>query len=70
MENFSRYQVKTELENRGAKVASSVSKKTGFVVAGENPGSKLADAERLGVKTIGEKEMVALLEGAKKPEEL
>lgn len=70
LENFGRDEAKAELEKRGAKVSSSVSKKTSFVIVGESPGSKLADAERLGVKTIGEKEMVALLQGAKKPEEL
>ncbi|MGH8005039.1 MAG: helix-hairpin-helix domain-containing protein, partial [Limisphaerales bacterium] len=70
LENFGRNEAKAELEKRGAKVSSSVSKKTGFVIAGENPGSKLTDAERLGVKTIGEKEMVALLKGGKKPEDL
>ncbi len=70
LENFSRDQAKAGLEKRGAKVSPSVSKKTSFVIVGESPGSKLADAERLDVKTIGEKEMVALLEGAKKPEEM
>ncbi|MCI0404553.1 MAG: NAD-dependent DNA ligase LigA [candidate division Zixibacteria bacterium] len=70
LENYGRDEAKAELEKRGGKVSSSVSKKTGFVIVGESPGSKLADAERLGVKTIGEKEMVALLKGAKKPEDL
>jgi len=70
LENFSRDQAKVELEKRGAKVSSSVSKKTNFVIAGENPGSKLTDAERLGVKTIGENQMVALLEEKKKPEDM
>ncbi|MCI0330468.1 MAG: NAD-dependent DNA ligase LigA [candidate division Zixibacteria bacterium] len=70
LENFSRDRARSELEKRGAKAASSVSKKTDFVVVGENPGSKLTDALRLEVKTIGEKEMVALLKGDKKPEDL
>jgi DNA ligase (NAD+) len=45
----------------GARVASSVSKKTDFVVAGENPGSKLARAEELGVEVIDEKEFLRRL---------
>jgi DNA ligase (NAD+) len=47
----------TELaQAAGARVTSSVSKKTSFVVAGENPGSKLAKAETLGVEVIDEAE--------------
>jgi DNA ligase (NAD+) len=45
-------------EEAGAKVTSSVSKKTDFVVAGENPGSKLAKAEQLGVEVIDEAEFL------------
>ncbi len=56
MEGMSR-EVATALgEEAGARVSSSVSKKTAFVVAGENPGTKLAKAEALGVEVIDEVE--------------
>jgi len=52
----------TEMITRaGGKVTGSVSRKTAFVVAGESPGSKLAQAERLGVNVIDEDGLRALL---------
>lgn len=52
--SFSREQVKEYIESLGGKVTDSVSKKTDYLVLGENPGSKLAKAENLGVKIIDE----------------
>lgn len=54
---------KDMLEAAGAKVSGSVSKKTSYVVAGEEAGSKLAKAEELGVPVIDEAGMLALLAG-------
>ena len=59
--NLTRDAAKDLLEKAGAKVAGSVSKKTDFVVAGSDAGSKLAKAEELGVPVIDEAAMVDLL---------
>jgi len=53
--------VKDELEALGAKVSGSVSKKTDYVVAGEDPGSKLARAQELGVTVLDEAGLAAML---------
>ena len=58
---LSRDAAKDMLEAAGAKVAGSVSKKTHYVVAGEEAGSKLAKAQELGVPVLDEAGMLALL---------
>ena len=55
-----REEAKSLVEQLGGKVASSVSKKTDYVVAGEDAGSKLEKAEKLGVKIIDEAEFTAM----------
>ncbi|MBJ2162963.1 NAD-dependent DNA ligase LigA [Acidovorax sp. IB03] len=60
---LSRDAAKEMLEAAGAKVSGSVSKKTSYVVAGEDAGSKLAKAEELGVPVLDEAGMLALLAG-------
>lgn len=61
---LSREEAKERLEAAGAKVAGSVSKKTSYVVAGEEAGSKLDKARELGVPIIDEAEMLTLLQVA------
>ena len=60
---LAREQAKEMLEAAGAKVAGSVSKKTDYVVAGAEAGSKLAKAEELGIAILDEDGMRKLLEG-------
>lgn len=62
LEHFTREQAELQITARGAKVTSSVSKKTSYVLVGENPGSKLAKAEQLGVTQLNEDAFVHLLE--------
>ena len=62
LENFTRQQAEQAVKQMGAKTSSSVSKNTDFVLAGENPGSKLDKARSLGVKIIGEKEFLGMLD--------
>jgi DNA ligase (NAD+) len=59
--NFSRQQIEEAIRNVGGKASSSVSKNTDFVLAGENPGSKLDKAKQLGVKIINEKEFIEMI---------
>jgi DNA ligase (NAD+) len=61
LDAMSRDEAISAAQAAGAKVASSVSKKTDFVVAGVNPGSKLAKAEPLGVEVIDEQEFLKRL---------
>jgi DNA ligase (NAD+) len=58
---FTRPEVQEALRNAGATLSDSVSKNTSYLIVGAEPGSKLQKAQKLGVKTLGEAELVSLL---------
>jgi DNA ligase (NAD+) len=62
LENFTRDEAKERIENKGGKVTASVSKKTDYVVAGTDPGSKLEKARKLGVTVLTEREFRELVD--------
>ncbi len=60
LENLSRDQAKARITKEGGKVSGSISKNTNYVLAGSDPGSKYADAQKLGVKIITEQEFLKM----------
>jgi DNA ligase (NAD+) len=63
LEKMTREEAKAQAERLGAKAAGSVSKKTDYVVAGPDAGSKLAEAKKHGVKVLSEDEWLKLIGG-------
>ena len=61
LDKYSRDEVEEIIEKHGGKASSSVSKKTDYVLAGEDAGSKLTKAEGLGIKVISEEEFEEMI---------
>ncbi len=61
LQNYSRKQIEDLIAQYGGKAASSVSKKTDYVIAGDDPGSKLDKARQLGIKVLTEDEFEKLI---------
>ena len=61
MTKYSRSEIKEKLESLGAKVSGSVSKKTDYVIAGEEAGSKLTKANQLGITVLTEEEFEKMI---------
>jgi DNA ligase (NAD+) len=62
LESFSRSEAEAKIKALGGKAGSDVTKKTSYVVVGADPGSKLAKAQKLGVKTLSESEFLDFLD--------
>ena len=61
LRSFSRSQIEDKIKELGGVVTGSVSRRTSYLVAGEDAGSKLADAQRLGVQVATEEELLGLI---------
>jgi DNA ligase (NAD+) len=68
LEGYDRKSAETAIREAGGKVAKSVSKKTDYLIAGENAGTKLAKAQDLGVEVLDEAAFRALLDDGTPPE--
>ena len=61
LQNYTREEASAIIERYGGKASGSVSKKTSYVLAGENAGSKLSKAQELGIPVISEEEFADMI---------
>ncbi|MDP2930570.1 MAG: NAD-dependent DNA ligase LigA [bacterium] len=61
LESLTREGAKSKIREQGGQISESISRSTSFLIAGSLPGSKLAEAKKLGVKIITEKEFLAII---------
>ncbi len=64
LSHFKRNEIEEVIERHGGRAASSVSSKTSFVLVGSEPGSKLAKAEKLGVRIVDEAEFLRIIDSS------
>ena len=62
LQNYTRDEASAVIEKYGGKASGSVSKKTSYVLAGENAGSKLTKAQELGIPVISEEEFAHMVQ--------
>ena len=62
LDHYTRDEIQTKLLSLAAMPASSVTRKTDYVIYGEKPGSKLTKAQQLGIRTLTEEEFEAMLD--------
>jgi DNA ligase (NAD+) len=65
LESVARSEAEARIKTLGGKAGSDVTKKTSYVVVGTDPGSKLAKAQQLGIKTLTEAQFLQLLNQTK-----
>jgi DNA ligase (NAD+) len=63
LKNYSREEIEDHIKKQGGKTTASISKKTDFLIAGENAGSKLEKARKLGIKILTEEEFEKMVGG-------
>ena len=61
LSNYSRETLKLKLENLGAKVANSISKKTDYLIAGSDSGTKLSKAKQLNIDIISDSDLESFI---------